>query len=83
MGLRYSVVTPAWNEADNLPRLAACLDAQSVRPVTWVIVDTGSTDATRSVAADLAERHAWARAIDSPRTSRREELPSSGASRRA
>ncbi|HVX22464.1 MAG TPA: glycosyltransferase [Acidimicrobiales bacterium] len=38
------------NEAANLPRLAATLDGQLDH---WTIVDTGSTDATVSVAAEV------------------------------
>ena len=52
-GLRYAVITPARNEADNLPRLAESLRSQSVPPLVWLIVDNGSTDAT----ADIAVRH--------------------------
>jgi poly-beta-1,6-N-acetyl-D-glucosamine synthase len=58
-GLSYSVVTPVRNEAENLGRLANALGAQRVRPRAWVIVDTGSTDETASVAAELAAREPW------------------------
>ena len=44
---------------DNLPRLAACLAAQSVAPDAWVIVDNGSTDGTLEIAAELAREHSW------------------------
>jgi glycosyltransferase involved in cell wall biosynthesis len=53
----YAVVTPVWNEAENLPRLAACLSAQTRRPAAWVVVDTGSTDETPEVLAKLEARH--------------------------
>jgi biofilm PGA synthesis N-glycosyltransferase PgaC len=59
--LSYAVVTPVWNEADNLPRLAECLAAQTRLPSAWVIVDTGSTDSTAQEISRLAERHAWVR----------------------
>lgn len=52
--LSYALVTPARNEADNLPRLAACVAAQTVQPARWVIVENGSTDGTAAVAAELA-----------------------------
>jgi glycosyltransferase involved in cell wall biosynthesis len=57
--LDYAVVTPARDEAQNLPRLAACLIGQTVRPATWVVVDNGSTDETRAIAERLAEEHRW------------------------
>lgn len=59
--LGYSVVTPARNEAENLPRLADSLAGQTVRPACWLIVDTGSTDGTEQVARDLAAEHSWIR----------------------
>ena len=59
----YSVVTPARNEADNLRRLAASMDAQTARPTTWLIVDNGSTDDTFAVARELAAERPWARAV--------------------
>jgi len=59
--LAYAVVTPVRDEAVNLARLAACLAAQTLRPASWVIVDTGSTDGTQGVVADLAREHRWVR----------------------
>lgn len=54
MALSYAVVTPARNEAGNLPALAASLGAQTLRPDRWVIVDNGSTDDTVHIARELA-----------------------------
>jgi glycosyltransferase involved in cell wall biosynthesis len=55
----YAVVTPARNEAQNLLRLAACLDRQTLPPAHWVIVDNGSSDDTMAVACSLAETRPW------------------------
>lgn len=52
--ITYAVVTPARNEAANLPRLARALEQQTVRPVAWVLVDNDSTDDTASVGRELA-----------------------------
>ena len=49
-GLQYAVVTPVKDEQNNLERVAASLDSQTVAPLAWVIVDTGSTDDTVAIA---------------------------------
>jgi biofilm PGA synthesis N-glycosyltransferase PgaC len=55
----YAVVTPVRDEVENLSRLAECLREQTLRPETWVIVDTGSDDGTLALAASLANGHDW------------------------
>jgi glycosyltransferase involved in cell wall biosynthesis len=62
----YAVVTPARDEADNLPRLAASLAAQTVPPRKWTIVDNGSTDGTLEVAHGLAAEHDWIGVLSLP-----------------
>ena len=57
----YGVVTPARDEAENLPRLAASLAAQTIVPQSWYIVDNGSTDGTLEVANALAAEQEWVR----------------------
>jgi glycosyltransferase involved in cell wall biosynthesis len=65
---RYAVVTPARDEAHNLPRLAACLAAQRHLPDAWVIVENGSSDQTRRVAEDFAAGHPWTTVLSTPGT---------------
>lgn len=55
----YAVITPVRDEADNLPRLAEALRAQTRRPARWVIVDNGSRDGTRHIARVLADEDHW------------------------
>ena len=62
----YAVITPARDEAENLPRLASCLAAQTVRPEAWHIVDNGSSDATLEIAREIAFRHDWVRVLSTP-----------------
>jgi biofilm PGA synthesis N-glycosyltransferase PgaC len=64
--LRYALVTPARNEAENLRRLGACLRRQTRPPALWVVVDDGSTDETRAVVEELAQQETWIRLIESP-----------------
>jgi glycosyltransferase involved in cell wall biosynthesis len=59
----YAVSTPARNEEANLRRLGAALAAQTHPPVTWVVVDDGSTDGTADVLAELAATHEWVRPL--------------------
>jgi len=63
-GLDYAAVTPARNERDNLPRLAAALVAQQRRPREWVVVDDGSDDGGREAIEALAAEHDWIRVVD-------------------
>jgi poly-beta-1,6-N-acetyl-D-glucosamine synthase len=74
-GLRYAAVTPVRDEAENLPRLAECLVAQSVRPEEWILVDNGSTDDTPAIAASLAARHDWIRVVEIPNDEMRPGAP--------
>jgi biofilm PGA synthesis N-glycosyltransferase PgaC len=57
--LSYSVVTPVRNEAANIRRLAESLACQNQLPLTWVIVDTGSTDETTDIVDALVDSHPW------------------------
>ena len=64
----YAVITPARDELENLPRLAASLAAQSVLPEAWYIVENGSTDGTPELCARLAEEHPWIRILATTET---------------
>jgi glycosyltransferase involved in cell wall biosynthesis len=64
--LSYAVVTPVRDEAENLERLATCMLAQTRRPREWLIVDTGSSDATPEIATRLAAEQSWIRIVSAP-----------------
>lgn len=53
------VVTPFRNEAEHLPRIIACMEAQTRRPAHWVLVDDGSTDAGPDIVREAADRLPW------------------------
>jgi biofilm PGA synthesis N-glycosyltransferase PgaC len=69
MTYSYAVVTPARDEAENLPRLADSLVGQTARPSAWKIVDNGSSDGTLEVAQRLAATHDWIHVLSLPGTS--------------
>jgi GT2 family glycosyltransferase len=68
-------VTPFRDEAENLPRLAAAVEEQTVLPESWILVDTGSTDGSAGFAADLADRRAWVQVIESKADAMRPGAP--------
>jgi poly-beta-1,6-N-acetyl-D-glucosamine synthase len=71
---RYAVVTPARNEELNLGRLAAALEAQTLRPAEWLVVDDASTDGTAAVVAEVAHRSDWIRLLTRPAADPNERL---------
>jgi poly-beta-1,6-N-acetyl-D-glucosamine synthase len=60
---RYVVITPVRNEERNFPSTIASFVAQSIKPICWLIVDDGSTDATPSIAREAAAQHPWIKVI--------------------
>jgi biofilm PGA synthesis N-glycosyltransferase PgaC len=59
----YALVTPARNEARNLTRLAEAVEAQTLAPAAWVIVDDASDDGTPELLASLASRLPWVHVV--------------------
>jgi len=55
----YVILTPAFNEAGYIGRVAETLARQTIRPARWVLVDDGSTDATPAVARGFAAQYDW------------------------
>ena len=58
-GLKYALITPAWNEERHLDELIRSMVSQTVIPVRWVIVSDGSTDRTDDIVRSYGERHPW------------------------
>jgi glycosyltransferase involved in cell wall biosynthesis len=63
MALTYSIITPARNEADALPRLAGALRLQTQLPARWVIAENGSSDQTVAAAKKIVADCEWARLL--------------------
>ena len=61
-----SIITPAFNEAENLPslfeRLNKAFDNLDL-PWEWVVVDDHSSDSTFAVVSNIAERNKFAHCI--------------------
>jgi glycosyltransferase involved in cell wall biosynthesis len=64
--MNYVLITPARNEAANIERTIQCVIAQTQRPLRWLIVNDGSTDATAEIARRYAGEHAWIEVVDMP-----------------
>ncbi|MFC4542239.1 glycosyltransferase [Halosolutus amylolyticus] len=56
-------MTPARNEADNLPAVVERVRAQEQRPACWLIVDDGSTDRTPELLETYTEEVPWISAV--------------------
>jgi rhamnosyltransferase len=54
--MNCSIVIRAYNEAEHLPRLLEGLSHQTVKEVEVILVDSGSTDATASIAESFGAR---------------------------
>ena len=64
--LRYVLITPARNEAENIGRTLESMVAQTYRPLAWVIVSDGSTDQTEDVVSAYLREHDWIQLIRRP-----------------
>jgi biofilm PGA synthesis N-glycosyltransferase PgaC len=60
---RYIIVTPVRDEEKFLRRTVESVISQTIRPVEYVIVNDGSTDATGKIIDDYARRYPWIRAV--------------------
>lgn len=62
----YILITPAKNEASNLPQVANSVLQQTVLPKLWVIIDDGSSDNTPDIIKKLVARYSWIKSIQLP-----------------
>lgn len=64
--LPYVLITPARNEARFIEMTIKCVVAQTVRPLTWVIVSDGSTDGTDEIVGRYAAEYGWIELLRMP-----------------
>ena len=62
----YVLITPARNEAQFIELTIASTVAQTHRPMKWVIVSDGSTDATDEIVRRYAADHNWIELVRMP-----------------
>lgn len=61
---RYVVITPVRNEAAYIEKTLESMACQTVIPVTWVIVNDGSSDGTETIVERWAETYSWIRLMN-------------------
>jgi len=67
----YVLITPARNEAQHLEKTINSVVRQTARPLRWVIVSDGSTDATDEIVRRHAAQHAWIELVSLPKHEQR------------
>src|SRR5216684_232739 len=64
--LTYVLITPARNEAQFIEMTIQSVVTQTLRPLRWVIVSDGSTDATDELVRHYAGQHTWIELVRRP-----------------
>ena len=72
---QYVIISPCRNEARYMRQTLDSVLAQTVRPIEWIIVDDGSTDATPEILAEYARKYDWIRIVARPDRGRRSVGP--------
>ena len=57
--VKFSIVTSAYNQLDQLKRMREHLDKQTFTDFEWIIADDGSSDGTDKWAKKNADKHVW------------------------
>ncbi len=58
---RIVIVSPCRDEERTLERTIRCMEAQTLKPVRWIVVDDGSKDRTPAILREAAARLPWLR----------------------
>jgi glycosyltransferase involved in cell wall biosynthesis len=57
--MKYLIISPTFNEEENIERTLLSVIKQSVLPQEWIIVNDGSTDRTEEIVKRYSEKHPW------------------------
>ncbi len=68
--MNYSIVIPAYNEADNIAQTLLSVSNQSVLPTELIVVNDGSTDQTAAIVQDFSQKYPWVRLINNDSASK-------------
>lgn len=60
---RVVIVSPCRDEVRTLERTIACMTAQTLLPVRWIVVDDGSRDRSPEILREAAARLPWMRVV--------------------
>ncbi|WP_017326082.1 glycosyltransferase family 2 protein [Synechococcus sp. PCC 7336] len=63
---KIAIISPVRNEAEFIAGTLQSVVNQTVRPMEWLIVDDGSTDATAEIVRAFADEHDWIRLVSKP-----------------
>lgn len=61
--INYVLITPAYNEQENLPRLIQSVVNQRKKPLCWVIVNDGSSDGTGDIIDEACRLYEFVKAV--------------------
>lgn len=67
----YAIISPVRDEGRHIRRTLEAIVAQTHLPSEWVLVDDGSTDATREIVSEYVAEYPWIRLIGTNRQGRR------------
>jgi len=56
---KYVIITPARDEEDFLQKTILAVANQTVKPIQWIIIDDGSSDATGQIIDHFARIYSW------------------------
>lgn len=71
----YLIITPARNEERFFRRTCESVARQTIPPKLWIVIDDGSTDSTKAIAEEYAEKCEYMRVMSATRS---KSLESSG-----
>jgi glycosyltransferase involved in cell wall biosynthesis len=64
--IKYIIISPVRNEEKNIEYTIKSVISQTIKPLVWIIVDDGSSDATAEIIKNHAQKHDWISLIQLP-----------------